>query len=94
VFPKILESPLSSTPDTPSISVRTQPAEEEYIPVSELSKRGAEISETPVQEQELMTQTHEEFTAILEQSEPVSETENKQESKVLTNDSQELSMLS
>ena len=41
-----------------------------------------------------MTQTHEEFTAILEQSEPVSETENKQESKVLTNDSQELSMLS
>ena len=59
-----------------------------------MSKREADISETPVQEQELATQTHEEFTAVPEQSEPVSETENKQESIVLTNDSQEPSMLS
>ena len=94
VFPEISESPLSSAPSTPSISVRTQPTEEEYIPALESSKREADISETPVQEQELATQTHEEFTAVPEQPEPVSETENKQESIVLTNDSQEPSMSS
>ena len=85
---------MSSAPSTPSISVKTQTAEEEYTPASELSKQEPKISQiSPVQEQELVTQT-EEFTTIPKQLKLNPETGNKQESIVLTNKSQEPSMLS